>query len=99
MLESNPAYEEHMTRRTALWFYGAYCVLGLVGDVIAIWKYGVTRPFHLATYSAVFLLSLAWIRSTMKSGPPTWRKFGVRASILLILGLTVPILIRWTIER
>ncbi len=86
----NPAYEERMTRGFALWFYGVYCVLGLVGDVIAAWKYGVTRPIHLATYTAVFFLSLAWIRTTMKSGPPTRRKFGIRSSILVILGVLVP---------
>jgi hypothetical protein len=86
----NPNTTDRVTSRVALWFYGIYLVLGLVADVNVIWKYGMTRPIHLAIYTAVFFMSLTCLRTTIKSGPPTGGRFGIHVSILVILGVLVP---------
>ncbi len=83
----DPSYEEHVTRRFALSIYGVYCVVGLFGDAFALRRHAT---LNLVIYTAVVLLSLTWLGTTIKSGPPTKRRFVVCATILMSLAVIVP---------
>jgi hypothetical protein len=83
----DPTADEHVTRRWALSLYGWYGFIGLFGVAVGLWKYGVSQPIHIAASAAAFLLSLVWLRTTLKSGPPTRRGFSLRLVILMLLGV------------
>ena len=83
----DPTADEHVTRTLALSLYGLYGFVGLFGVAVGLWKHGVSQPIRLAAYAVVLLLSLAWLRTTLKSGPPTRRGFNFRLFILFVLGV------------
>jgi hypothetical protein len=92
MFESGPALfgrttDEYVTRRFALWMYGIWLLIGLAGSAAVVWKRGTSQPFHLASLAAIFLLSMLWLWTTVKSGPPTQRRHGLRVLILFLLAM------------
>jgi hypothetical protein len=82
--------DEPEARGYVLSVCGCYCLIGILGTAVHIWKHGSSQPIHLAyiaVYAAVSLLSLSWLAATLRSGPPTKRKFGLRTGILVFLAL------------
>jgi hypothetical protein len=81
----DPTGDKTVGRGLALSIYGIWCFCGLFMDIFIIWKYGASRPVHLAIYAAVFFLSLVWLRTTLRSGPPKGGRFSLHSLIYLLL--------------
>ena len=85
MLESEESSNDLVKARWAVSFYGFCSFAGLCGGVAELWKHGISRPEQIAVASAIFLLSLMWLGTTVRLGSPTRRKFGSHATLLLLL--------------
>lgn len=78
--------EQAVARRWPLLIYGTYAVGGLVFLILGLRRHGFSQPFGLAVSVAMFLLSLTWLVTTLRSTTPiTNRHFGVRNMILILL--------------
>jgi len=77
--------ETPVARGLALAWYGFCSCIGLVVITVQLWKHGMTRPAMFAVPIAVSGLSLAWLRSALKAGPPRKAKFGTHSIIVLML--------------
>jgi hypothetical protein len=66
--------------------YSTYAVGGLVFSILGVRRHGLSQPFRLVVGAAMFLLSLTWLITTVRSTVPvTNRNFGVRNMILILL--------------
>jgi hypothetical protein len=77
--------ETPVARGWALSWYGFCSCTGLVVITVQLWKHGMTRPATFVVPIAVSGLSLVWLRSVLKAGPPSKAKFGIRSNIVLML--------------
>jgi hypothetical protein len=58
---------------------------GIVGTVAIIWKHGFSQSISLAIAVAIIFLSMVWLGTTLRLGPPTRQKFQLHVSLFLIL--------------
>ena len=77
--------ENLVARRWALSWYGFCGAVGLAVIALHLWRHGFSQPEMFAVPLAILFLSLIWLRTTLKSGPPTKAKFGTHATVFLIL--------------
>ena len=85
MFETLDPYERTVDRRWPLLLYSTYGVVGLLFLILEVRSHGFSQPFWLVVLAAVFLLSLTWLATTLRSTvPPTWREVRVRYIILLL---------------
>ena len=78
--------EQEVSRRWLLLMYGTYALGGLVFITLGLRRHGVSQPFRLAVGTAMFLLSVTWLVTGLRStSPMTNRQFGVRNMILILL--------------
>jgi hypothetical protein len=85
MFESEQSSNDLVNARWAVSVYGFCSFVGLCGGVAELWKHGISRPEQIAVAAAIFLLSLRWLGTTVRLGPPTKIKFGSHAALLLLL--------------
>ncbi len=78
--------EQTLARRWLLLIYGTYALVGLVLLILGLQRHGFSQPFRLAVGTAIFVLSLTWLLTCLRStSPMTNRQFGVRNMILILL--------------
>jgi hypothetical protein len=86
MFETLDPQEQTVARRWPLLMYSTYAVGGLVFSILGVRRHGFSQPFRLVVGAAMFLLSLTWLVTTVRSTvPATNRNFGVRNIILILL--------------
>jgi hypothetical protein len=86
MFETLDPQEQPVARRWPLLMYCTYSVGGLVFLILGLRRHGFSQPFRLAVGTAIFLLSVTWLVTTLRSTSPiTSRNFGVRNLILILL--------------
>lgn len=86
MFETLDPQEQTVPRRYPLLMYSTYTVVGLVFLILGVRRHGISQPFRLVVGAAMFLLSLTWLITTLRSSVPlTGRSFGVRNFILILL--------------
>jgi ankyrin repeat protein len=85
MFESLDPLERTVDRRLPLLMYSTFAVVGLFFLVLEVRRHGLSHPFWLVVLAAVFLLSLTWLVTALRSAvAPTWREVRVRHIILLL---------------
>lgn len=86
MFETLEPPEQVVARRWPLLLYGTYLLGGLVYVVFGVRRHGFSQPINLAIGCVMFLLSLTWLITTLKSKSPlTNREFRFRVIILVLL--------------
>jgi len=86
MFETLEPPEQIVPRRWLLLMYGIYLLAGLVFLTLGLWRHGVSQPFRLAIHTAMFLLSLTWLATSVRSTSQTTnRQFRVRNMIMILL--------------
>jgi len=85
MFESIDPYERTVHRRGPLLMYSTWAVVGLFFLILEVRRHGFSQPFWPVVLAAVFLLSLTWLVTTLRSTVlPTYREVRVRYIILLL---------------
>jgi hypothetical protein len=94
MFESSEPPGKFMARQWPILFYGAYCLVGLVSFGVNVSRNRLSHPASLAVACLMFVLSLTWLITTLRSGPPIIDRrfsFGVMTlALLLILLISLP---------
>lgn len=85
MLNEAQSSESQVARGWALFWYGFCSSVGLVVIAVQLWKHGITRPEMFAVPIAISTLSLVWLKSALRSGPPSKTKFGTHSTVILML--------------
>ncbi len=86
MFESLDPQEQTVSRQWPLLMYGTSAVGGFVFLILGVRRHGFSQPFRLVVGAAMFLLSVTWLATTLRStGPMTNRNFGLRNIILILL--------------
>ena len=86
MFETSDPQEQTVARRWPLLMYSTYAVVGLVFLILGVRRHAFSQPFRLIVGAAMFLLSLTWLTTTLRSSVPlSVRSFGVRNIILIFL--------------
>lgn len=78
--------EQVVARRWPILLYGVYLLGGLAYVVLGVRRHGFSQPISLAIGCVMFVLSLMWLVTTLRSKAPlTNREFGPRIIILVLL--------------
>ena len=86
MFETVDPHEQLLARKWPLFMYGAYGLVGLLFIILGVRRHGFSQPFRLTVAAAMFVLSITWLATTLRSASPmTNRKFAVRNAILILL--------------
>lgn len=86
MFETLDPKEQPMARRGPLLMYSTYAIVGLGFLILGVRRHGFSQSFRLAAAAAMFLLSLTWFMTTVRSTVSiTNRNFAVRNIILFLL--------------
>ena len=86
MFETLEPPEQLVARRWPLLMYGTYCLAGLVFVVLGVRRHGFSQPYSLAIGAVMFVLSLVWFVTTLRSKSPlSSRRFGIHNIVLLVL--------------
>lgn len=85
MFESLDPLERTVDRRLPLLIYSTFAVVSLLFLILEARGHGFSQPFWPAVLAAVFLLSLTWLVTTLRSTVPlTYREARLRYIILLV---------------
>ena len=85
MVHDAASSESQLARGWALFVYGFCSCIGLVDIAVQFWKHGITRPEMFAVPVAISTLSLVWLRTALRAGPPSKAKFGTHSTVIVIL--------------
>jgi hypothetical protein len=86
MFETLEPPEQIVARPWPYVLYVSYGVFGLTFFVLGALRHGFSHPFRLAVSAAMLYLSLTWLISALRAGPPiTTRKLAVRNMIFVLL--------------
>jgi len=85
MAHDAQSLESPVAQGWALFWYGFCSCIGLVVTAVQLWRHGITRPEMFVVPIAISALSLTWLRSTLRTGPPSKAKLGTHSTIVLLL--------------
>jgi hypothetical protein len=86
-----------LDRGLPILLYSFYAVFSSIALILGVGRHGFSRLFSLVVWAAMFLLSLTWLMTSLKSSVPnTRRDFWVRSMILLwlLIAQRLPYLLR-----
>jgi ankyrin repeat protein len=85
MFESLDPLERTVDRRLPLLIYSTFAVVSLLFLILEVRRHGFSQPFWPVVLAAVFLLSLTWLVTTLRSTVAlTYREVHVRYIILAL---------------
>lgn len=83
MLEKS---KKPLDRRLPILMYGTTAIGSVIFLILGVSGRGYSTLFNLAVWAAMFLLSVTWLVTTLRSSAPiTRRDFGVRCMIVFWL--------------
>jgi hypothetical protein len=86
MFETLERAERGVPRRWPLVMYSIFGLLGLEIIILRVHRHGFSQPASLAIACVMFLLSLTWLITAVRSDAPlTNRKFSLRNVVLIVL--------------
>ena len=66
--------------------YSGYVVVSSIALTLGVRRHNFYHPFSLVVWAAIFLLSLTWLVTSLRSSVPIARHdFAIRSNILLFL--------------
>lgn len=86
-----------LDRGLPILLYSSYAVISFIALIFGAGQHGFPWLFRLVVWAAMFLLSLTWLTTSLKSSVPnTRRDFRIRSMILLwlLIAQRLPYLLR-----
>ena len=75
-----------LDRSLPILMYGITAIGSFIFVILGVREHGLSHPFNLALWAAMFLLSVAWLVTSLRSPVPvTHREFALRGTILIWL--------------